>query len=318
VRLRDAPDDLFALVGEASEALGLPQEFVEKDFWITEILRSLTRPIDGAYVVFKGGTSLSKAFGLLERFSEDVDILLVADQELGRGAVDRILKELCGRAALDLALSDEQIDFQSSSRGVHRNVRYLYPARAQSNVVKPGALLEMGVRGGPEPRQERVVTSLVASHAVNGLGAHTEEYVEFAAVSVQTLSPERTLFEKLALLHHLGETFPESQDELRRSGRHVYDIARLLNHEATVNAISSTPGLAGQLAEDVCRRGEQWGWPYTPRPADGYGASAIFDPSHGCQETLRGAYELVRALIYGEMPTFDDCQKAVRLHSGIL
>jgi predicted nucleotidyltransferase component of viral defense system len=59
-RLREHPDDLFALVAQASEALGLPLEFVEKDFWITELLRSVARPVDDAYVVFKGGTSLSR------------------------------------------------------------------------------------------------------------------------------------------------------------------------------------------------------------------------------------------------------------------
>src|SRR6266540_4838723 len=97
-RLRENPEDLFALVGRASEGLGLPVEFVEKDFWITELLRSVARPVDDAFVVFKGGTSLSKAFGLIERFSEDVDILLVVtrafDKTFGKGSVDKIVKSI--------------------------------------------------------------------------------------------------------------------------------------------------------------------------------------------------------------------------------
>ena len=58
-KLRDRPDNLFALVGATAAARGLPAEFVEKDYWVTELLRSVAAPIDDAFVVFKGGTSLS-------------------------------------------------------------------------------------------------------------------------------------------------------------------------------------------------------------------------------------------------------------------
>jgi|SRR5215467_12941590 len=63
-RLRDHPDDLYALVSAASEAMHIPVEFVEKDFWVTELLRSVVSEATaaGAVAVFKGGTSLSKAY----------------------------------------------------------------------------------------------------------------------------------------------------------------------------------------------------------------------------------------------------------------
>lgn len=81
-RLRDHPDDLAALVIRTSEATGIPAAFVEKDVWVVELLRSVSTPVDRALAVFKGGTSLSRAYGLVERFSEDVDILLVAPPEV--------------------------------------------------------------------------------------------------------------------------------------------------------------------------------------------------------------------------------------------
>jgi Nucleotidyl transferase AbiEii toxin, Type IV TA system len=93
--LRDSPDDLSALCGAAADWLGIPEPaFVEKDFWVVELLRSVVRPLDlepvnnipcSATVRFKGGTSLSKAFGLIKRFSEDVDIL-VQCEGYGAGA----------------------------------------------------------------------------------------------------------------------------------------------------------------------------------------------------------------------------------------
>ncbi|MFT3871457.1 MAG: nucleotidyl transferase AbiEii/AbiGii toxin family protein [Nocardioides sp.] len=83
-RLRDHPDDLDALVTQTASAGGLPAAYVEKDFWVTEILRAAaidrTVPMpDGSTstvtFLFKGGTSLSRVFGIVDRFSEDVDLL---------------------------------------------------------------------------------------------------------------------------------------------------------------------------------------------------------------------------------------------------
>lgn len=69
-RLRDHLDDLTALVFRASDRLRFALADVEKDFWVTELLRSVSRPIDGGICIFKGGTSLSKAYAIIER---DVD-----------------------------------------------------------------------------------------------------------------------------------------------------------------------------------------------------------------------------------------------------
>ena len=70
-RLREHPADLAALISRATGQLGLPLADVEKDFWVTELLRSVARPADGGLCIFKGGTSLSKAYAIIERFSED-------------------------------------------------------------------------------------------------------------------------------------------------------------------------------------------------------------------------------------------------------
>ena len=63
-----------------AEATGVPIAHVEKDFWVTEVLRGIARcsAVTGVSAVFKGGTSLSKAFGLIRRFSEDVDVIVIA------------------------------------------------------------------------------------------------------------------------------------------------------------------------------------------------------------------------------------------------
>jgi hypothetical protein len=145
-RLRDSLDDLEALSGAAAEALGIPDPaFVEKDFWVVELLRSLVRPLAveatgkepaSAEVLFKGGTSLSKAYGLIDRFSEDVDILVIC-RGLGRQTTDtRVLRPLCERARADLGLDETAVEWLAYSTGRTRNALYRYPRRLTSPATR--------------------------------------------------------------------------------------------------------------------------------------------------------------------------------------
>jgi len=100
--LRNSRDEFLGLVGAASEALRLPQAFVEKDYWVTELLRSIAQPLEHITPIFKGGTSLSKVYRLIERFSEDVDVLVQFAAPpgvfFGEGRRDKTLKAICERA----------------------------------------------------------------------------------------------------------------------------------------------------------------------------------------------------------------------------
>lgn len=314
-RLRDTPDDLFALAGRASAELGLPLEFVEKDFWVTELLRSVARPIDDAYVVFKGGTSLSKAHGLLERFSEDVDVLVVVtrafDKGFGKGSVDRILKAICSRAGEDLGVAQEDQTLEGTGKGEHRDVRYSFPTRVRETVMRRGVLLEMGVRGAPNPSSPRTIRSLISDYAVGDLRLPDTEYEEFRPFDVRVLDPTRTLFEKLAILHHLASTYPDSATELIRAARHLYDVVKLVTSLTVRAALAEHPGLAEELASDIGAVSQSWGWAHTPRPTGGYAASPAFDATAACQEAIAAGWDTIRPLIYGDVPTLEQCREAV-------
>jgi hypothetical protein len=138
--------ELPGLVTAASDALGIPPADIEKDIWVVEVLRSVFRPVDGARVIFRGGTSLSKAYGIIERFSEDVDLLVVPENALSRGGRDHVLRELPSRAALDLGTTAAREG--STQEGIHRSERVANDAVfADPGRVTAGVLLEMGVRG---------------------------------------------------------------------------------------------------------------------------------------------------------------------------
>ncbi|MGH3275101.1 MAG: nucleotidyl transferase AbiEii/AbiGii toxin family protein [Streptosporangiaceae bacterium] len=314
--LRDSPDDLFALCGAAAESLGIPDPaFVEKDFWVVELLRSVVRPLDldpvnnvpcSAAVRFKGGTSLSKAFGLIKRFSEDVDIL-VECEGYGTGTREkRVLWPICERAGKDLGLLPEQIVKLGYKTGVTRNIDYMVPGRLDSSSIRPGVRLEMGIRGGTSPgTQLRTISSYIADYmASTGIEA---DFEELAAVEVDVLAPVRTLAEKLALLHDAGHLAAQGDTRpLGQAGRHFYDIHQLLESHEVITALSIPGQTMEVLAADVDAKSEEYGWSHTPRPGDGFAASLIFDPASDVRNMADQAYRNALGLVWGERPTFDE------------
>jgi hypothetical protein len=115
----------------------------------------------------------------------------------------------------------------------------------------------------------------------------------------------------LSALHHLGSTYPDSASEIRRAGRHLYDVTCLLEHEATVSALEERAGFVEELAADVARNASLAGWKFTPRPEAGFGASPVFDSYHACHADLREGYEAIQTLIYGQAPSFEACLRTV-------
>ena len=133
-RLVHDPDAVAVLAARVADDIGLPAEQIEKDFWVTEVLRGVTRAAGelGVEVVFKGGTSLSKAYRLIERFSEDVDVLVILPPE-GTGAKERILKNLVAGAAASTAVHPESVG-TATTKGVKRGARFHYrPSAARSH-----------------------------------------------------------------------------------------------------------------------------------------------------------------------------------------
>ncbi|BBX97804.1 nucleotidyl transferase AbiEii/AbiGii toxin family protein [Mycobacterium lacus] len=135
---------------------------------------------------------------------------------------------------------------------------------------------------------------------------------------MEVLAPERTLLEKLALLH---DSAARSHDEkalerLVRGGRHLYDIQRLLNSEQVIAALDEigAEGIA-RLSADIDKHSADAGFSHTPRPVGGYGESPLLDPLSSCRPALVRGYAQAMALVYGYRPSFDECIETIRAHS---
>ncbi len=282
---------------------------IEKDYWATEVLRSATAPLAGVDdLVFKGGTSLSKAYGIIERFSEDIDVLVVC-QQTGR-ALKRLMRAVAQRASDDLGIAHER---EYEGRGF-LNARYSYAVRRSVGFLMPGVLLEMGSRGGPTPNERLPVRSLMSEAVGETDPAAVEDNADLAVFQVTVLAPERTLAEKLAFLHHRASI--ANYAALRNGARHLYDVVMLLSSDRVTEILAD--GRISELMVDIDEHSAAAGWGLTPRPGGGFATSVAFGGDDAVADALREGYERLADLAWGDLPTFDEAIDIVRRSGHIL
>jgi hypothetical protein len=167
-RLRDNSADFEGAIARASDELGLAPLFVEKDYWVTQVLRALQGRRPGGFV-FKGGTSLSKGYGLIERFSEDVDVLVTPASGDSAKKREGLLRTITEEVAESLAVDWLEGREPGHGKWPHRADVLAYPRVVRSEVDVPvegrGVLLETG--------SPRAPTSAVAATTTTSTGCST-------------------------------------------------------------------------------------------------------------------------------------------------
>ena len=312
-------DDLIAdtalwgeLLEEISTRIRQPQLFermAHKDLHVTEAIRHAVVPSEvypDALVVFKGGTSLAKAYPILNRFSEDVDVNIIPPEEqaFGDSRRKKVRRELQARLEKNIRLP-----VTHERRGTNfATTTIRYPAtEATLPVTVPGTatgptfgevLVEMTIRRQPSDMQTmRTVTSLAGEAAAELDPVLLDEYPVLRPFEVLTADPIIAVVDKLDALHWRGDSDEPQQTSTR--ARDIYDLACLLRHETVRSRLSSD--LVAEMHEIivdsipaglVARA--------TPRPRGGFAASAAFQPGHPACESLRAAYPTIRSLIYAD------------------
>ncbi len=225
---------------QVAEETGIPPYAVEKDWWVIQTLTLIFEMKIGEFLVFKGGTSLSKAWKLINRFSEDIDLafdraLLGSKGELTRTGVKN-LRKATGKYIFNdfyptLAAKFKENGFDDVK------LNYIEPASSDADPVKIEVFYP-NVIDYPGYIQPRVLleiscSSLKEPNTVQSLNSFLDDYYfdsSFAgdAISIPTAIPERTFLEKIFLLH---EEFQRPKEKIRvdRLSRHLYDIFQLIN-----------------------------------------------------------------------------------------
>ena len=310
-RFRDS-GEFGPTIDAAAEQLRISSTAIEKDYWATQVLHVLRRDFAEDFV-FKGGTSLSKGYGILERFSDDLDILILRGNR-SKGATDRLMKTIAEAAA---AAAEGQAErYGGSETGVHRAYRVSYPATYRpTDAVATSVLLEMGVRGGPNPH-ERVPIGSLLGNTLEAAGTDLGQYDDLQLFEVAVLHPGRTLLEKLYGIHDLARRLAANAldaDRLRRNGRHFYDVYQLLGHARVLELLADRTQ-AGQIMVSIEETSKQeFNASGELRPDDGFAASPAFDRSSDVSHQMQGAYEAIMPVLYfgtEPLPTWDEiCER---------
>ncbi|MGH7333785.1 MAG: nucleotidyl transferase AbiEii/AbiGii toxin family protein [Candidatus Rokuibacteriota bacterium] len=320
--LADAPD-FEDLLRAAATYHGLLPTLVVKDYWVTRVLRAVAGdPALAGRVLFKGGTSLSKGWHLIDRFSEDIDLLLTGSDFWpmpgSRGARERQFKEVRARIEADTplrlpdqaTLSREAWNFYYLRSDKHCNLRYPLPGR-QVTPRGPSAdwlLVEAGYRGGVRPHAQRTLSSLVAEFVATqpAARAELEAYpADLAPFQMDLLKPERTFAEKLLALHVDMVSGVEGARRVRT--RHYYDVAQLFARSEDVRASIASGEFRNLLREAVIVSNTHWGTAIDPQTLD-LRASPALGPSADQARVLASQYEspAERALYHREWVPFTE------------
>lgn len=240
------------ILNQVSAITGLPSIAIEKDWWVTLTLKASFELSCSPHLVFKGGTSLSKAWNLIERFSEDIDLAIDRNflgfkGELSKTQIGKLRKASCKYISNDFLkelqkrFTEYEVDTESKINAQSITDTDIDPQVIQidyhsvfdtSDYLKQRVLIEIGARSLMEPSSDRKINSIISS-------AITDQSFSDNSFIVPTVEPRRTFLEKIFLLH---EVFSQTPGKIRveRLSRHLYDLEKLMDTEHGKKALQDT------------------------------------------------------------------------------
>ena len=298
-----------ALFSETAAGLGTTPAVIEKDFWVTWVLDRLFRnPELARLLMFKGGTSLSKVYRLIARFSEDIDLILdwrVLSGEdplavRSRSSQERLNEEINEQAQAFIggellsrvsnALGDLcRCDIDATDPHV---INARYPASFSDRYLRPEVRLESGPLASWVPHEERAIRCYTAEAF-----PHVFERTE---CSVRVITAERTFWEKATILHHEAHR-PVSAPQPARYSRHYYDVAKMAESPVRHAALADLDLLTNvvEFKERFYPRG--WARYDLARP----GTFRLVPEGH-VLAAVRDDYRAMENMIFGNIPEFED------------
>ena len=306
MKLCQSPDfhDAIQAARKHFAHLAITEAFIEKDYYVTEALRIVAHQCP-TQVIFKGGTSLSKGWKLIERFSEDIDLFLNKDAftpPYGESKADKELK------AIETAVSQHPgltlLSNSPSKRGIYRHSYFSYPQQfAGMGTISSRLFLEMGTRSGTYPVQTVSLSSYLAEflREINdSLNAEDE-----ASFSMNLLHFRRTFVEKLFAIHAKVRQYQREEASLGTATRHYYDLFCLAQTPEVQQMLGS--GEYSDIKQD-CALLSQQEFPQQYDPPENLAfcnSIALFPIGDLRQEIAKEYQQQCENLCYGNYPTWE-------------
>ena len=224
-------EDFRDAVQSAAEGLGINEIFIEKDYWVTYILKNLSHSRFREDIVFKGGTSLSKAFGLIKRFSEDIDLALLKKENMSSHQIREKIRKVEKTLVTEPLRENE--NYGASKGSNIRKTGYSYPRKLESydgfrrTVIKDIIILELNAFTNPVPWQRKSIETYIARY-LRGFDESLIRQYGLESFEVKVLGTEKTFVEKLLCLSSLSIDNDGYYAGLKDKIRHFYDIYMLL------------------------------------------------------------------------------------------
>ena len=318
-------DRLYMLQKAAKDHPGINQLAIEKDWWVMVTLKALFRTTCADSLIFKGGTSLSKGFQIIERFSEDID-LAISHSFFGIDKTSKSQREKLRKMArvfvhdtlsseLDARLQElgvsgyrvenvtHQLDKDGNLKAIDSDkdptvilLHYDSVVEGSVDYIPPRVKIEISCLSMDEPTEVREIQSYIAD-------SFKEEDETLA--SIRTVLPSRTFLEKIFLL---AEEFQKDKPRHVRMSRHLYDLERLMDSEYGRKALADR-GLYDAIVE---HRRTYYALKYVDY--DKHDPRAIsFVPPASVQELWAADYaDMKRYFIYGDSLSFEQLIERVK------
>ncbi|MFN0118327.1 MAG: nucleotidyl transferase AbiEii/AbiGii toxin family protein [Elusimicrobiota bacterium] len=305
--------DFLTFVGNTAAEIKLPEELVIKDYWVTAVLRVLATSDElTGKIIFKGGTSLSKGWHLIDRFSEDIDILTTGP-DFGAPYEKRSQREKLLKKVRDLILQQTPLQipdlhdpdyYLMDGHRYYAKIHFAWPQGDKDTVF-----LEMGFRGGPNPHSKVAINSFIGDHILkldksvqDALGKWAEDFTPF---TMDLLEPSQTFVEKLLYLH---TAVPKKVEDVRT--RHLYDIVSIFESHSNIPDLLQSGGYKEQLrnAVEISNR-----WYGTTLDADAidFKSSPILNLTEGQADVLASSYKREGLLYFRGQKPFSELLKGL-------
>ena len=293
-----------------AQKMGIPPEYVEKDYWVTLALHRIFNSNLREKVVFKGGTALSKCYGIIERFSEDIDLVVLRSDGESGNQLKKRLKRI--NELIEEELPEVEEEGITNKKGMIRKTAHSY-SKLFTGVygqVRDIIILESTWLGHYEPYSQNETTSFVGQMMIENGQENVAAKNGLLPFKLLVLKPERTICEKIMSLVRFSYT-ENPIDDLKMKVRHTYDLYKLLENPtyfAFFNSQEFEEMLLRVAKDDVSsfKTNNEW---LEKHPSE----ALIFRDLDNVWNELQRTYNAdFKDLVYGELPDAEDVYKTLQ------
>ena len=283
-----------------SQQMNIPEIYVEKDYWVTFALHTIYHDEIGKSTIFKGGTALSKCFNLIERFSEDIDLVVLRNDGESNNKLTNKIRRI--GEVINAVLPEIEIAEVTHKMGMNRKTAHSYAKAFNGNFgqVRDVIIVEATWLGYYEPYTRKNVDSYIGKMMFDNGQSEIAKENGLLPFEVLVLEPVRTLCEKIMSLVRFSYS-EDAVGDLKKKIRHTYDLHQLLQQKELFDFFHSKEFenmLLTVANDDVVSFKNNNNW-LNNHPVE----ALIFKELDVVWNDLKGTYNSsFRNLVYGDLP----------------